>query len=89
MTRERPDPRDTRGTVIAAGARVAYNLSGYVVEGRVLSHSARWKPLSWNPEGRWYWTFKIELQHAACGHGKGHVSTVREPKGILVLGDVH
>lgn len=82
-----PTPHDVRDTPISNGARVAYNLSGYVAEGRVLSVAAKPNPRQWGDA--WLYTFKIELQHAAYGHGKGHVSKVKDRRSILVLADVH
>lgn len=78
-----PEPTDTRNTPIRPGLNVAYNISGEVAAGRVLSIAAKPNPRQW---GRpWLYTFKVELQHSAAGKGRGHVSKVTNAHNLLVL----
>jgi hypothetical protein len=70
---------DNRGTVPQLGNRVAFNISGQVAKGIVkdIRPSARY--------GRVGKTYHVELEHAAAGMPRGHVSKVRDATSLLVL----
>lgn len=63
--------RDSRGTVIEPGQRVAYNLSGQVGEGVVQAVRGG--------------TTSIELLDRCAGMPPGHISKVKNSCSILVL----
>ena len=63
--------RDSRGTEIEVGQRVAYNLSGQVAEGDIVSTKG--------------WTIGIKLIDCCAGMDPGHISKVKNPTSILVL----
>lgn len=60
---------DSRGNPITVGARVAYNLSGDVAYGEVMRVS----------------TVVRILALSGYYAGRGHVSTVRNPRSVMVL----
>jgi len=62
---------DARGNPIEEGCRVAYNISGDIALGEVLSVG---------PRG-----FKVRLGHFCAGKPAGHISKVRRATSILVL----
>jgi hypothetical protein len=65
---------DNRDTVITVGAPVAFNLSGQVALGHVVSTGTR----GTGP-------FRVRLAHKAAGHPAGHISRVRRSYSLLVL----
>ena len=79
--------RDNRGTELAVGQLVAYNLSGQIAKGRILSCGRERRERA---GGGWTYnkdTIKVELLHRAAGMWPGHVSTVRSSVNVLVLLD--
>ena len=73
--------KDLRGTPVTVGADVAYNLSGYVARGVIISA----RHISTNQWGHIKADIRVRLAHSACGHERGHISKVRDPKSVLVL----
>lgn len=75
---------DNRGAEILEGRECAFNLSGEIAKGVVLSASSTPYPTVYNPLGRRF-RIKVELLHGAAGHQAGHISTLRSPKNLLML----
>ncbi len=65
---------DTRGVQIAVGQHVAYNISGSVAKGEVVSIPSFQRS-----------TYKIRLEHEAAGKKPGHISTVMRPWSMMVI----
>lgn len=64
---------DSQGTPISAGLRVAFNRCGDVVPGIVLDVHPR--------------HIKIKSVTASGGYPEGHISRVKNSRGVLVLND--
>lgn len=65
---------DVRGNELKPGVYVAYNLSGDVARGQLVS------------AGRGgHGPYKVRLLHKAAGHFPGHISNVRRARAMLVL----
>ena len=76
---KQPEPikRDSRGTEIAEGLRVAFNRSGDVAIGkivRVVKNS--WKCSTW----RWHLTFEIHIEGE-----DGRISKVKNPNSFIII----
>lgn len=71
---------DNRGTTIEVGNRVAYNLSGTIGIGVVQSASPAVKD-GWQYVKRA--NIKVLVEHPASL--AGHVSTVKDPKNVMVI----
>jgi hypothetical protein len=70
--------RDHRGTLIEDGLRVAYNRSGDVDLGVIVSIvKNEWKPRSY---GGWMLNFEIHIQAE-----DGHVSKVKNPNSFVII----
>lgn len=70
--------QDQRGTILAVGQEVAYNMSGTVAKGRIV----RAEP------GKGLYgkaNIHVRLEHAACGKAIGHVSKITRPENVLVM----
>lgn len=81
----KPEPvtKDHKGTEIKPGLRVAYNQSGDVILGTIISlDSNDWKPsrAGYIPEQRWYLNFKLKIKNEA-----GHISTVKNHRSFVII----
>ena len=75
----KPDPisKDSRGTLIKVGERVAYNYSGAVAIGVIMSFkNDEWK----NTKYGWRCAFSLEIQHE-----DGFTSVVKNPNSFVIL----
>lgn len=72
---------DHRGTDIEAGKRVAYNFSGEIAMGEVVSARGAYRK-----DSNQSWTrAEIKVRVIAPKRHQGHISTVRDAKNVLVL----
>ena len=74
-----PEPitKDSRGTEIKAGAKVAYNYSGSVMAGVItLIKNNGWKQTKYG----WRCSFEIEIENEDL-----HISTVKNPNCFIIL----
>ncbi len=78
-----PDPRDNRGKLVEPGAKVAFNLSGQLAAGEIVSVRATPNVHAWGASHKW--TIRVRLTHQASGFWPGHVSKVTDPRNVLVL----
>lgn len=74
--------RDSRGTLIEEGLRVAYNYGGAVAIGTIVSYKCLWKiarpgvaPKNW-----WYCKFELKVRNE-----DGHISTVKNPNSFVII----
>jgi hypothetical protein len=66
--------KDTRDASLEPGVYVAYNLSGDVAKGQIVS------------AGRGgYGPYKVRLLHDAAGFRTGHISNVKRHRSMLVI----
>ena len=79
----KPIDKDSRGTAIAIGLRVAYNFSGSVTMG----HISEIRNIEWTPiKGRvnmwrtWECRYKIKVTNE-----DGHTSTIKNPNSFIVI----
>lgn len=72
---------DNRDTEIHEGDTVAFNISGQVAVGEIvaLTKASRY--------GRPITKIEVRLDHKAAGHPAGHISTVTNPRNVIVLKD--
>jgi hypothetical protein len=84
---EKPKPieRDSRGTLITPQLEVAYNFSGTVVRGTILSIDRNeWVAAKRPMEGTkrwWYIKFEMKVKH----EDGEHISTIKNPNSFIVI----
>lgn len=76
---------DNRGTELRIGQRVAYNLSGELACGEI-TDLIEGTPGRYDGHYEKWPMIKVKLAHRAAGFPAGHISKVRNPKNVLVLG---
>lgn len=82
-TKKKPKPidKDSRGVSIEIGHKVAYNFSGNVVIGYIISiDNIKWikgKPKDWYT---WTCNFKIKIENE-----EGHISTIKNPNSFIII----
>jgi len=70
--------RDSRGTLIEPGLRVAYNLSGDVAIGTIIEvKKNRWVKRDWS----WHLDFEIHIQL----EGEIQISKVKNPNAFVII----
>lgn len=70
---------DNRGTELRVGQEVAYNISGQVAKGKIISLIGGGASIAVKMK------IKVKLLHTAAGMPMGHVSTVTNERNVLVL----
>jgi len=77
-------PRDNSGVLLEPGLRVAFNKSGYVTLGTIISiDDFRWKVVRPGVDPKKWWSLvcKIKVQEI----NSDHISTISNPNSIIVI----
>lgn len=74
--------KDSRGTLIQEGLRVAYNYQGSVVIGHIISCLSTWKVARPGVGDKKWWYCKFELKVL---NEDGHISTVKNPNSFVII----
>lgn len=74
--------RDSRGTLLAEGQRVAYNISGCIAIGRIIELRAR---SGYSYTGH---SIKVIMEQERCaGCRQGHITKIKHATSVLVIQD--
>ncbi len=74
--------RDSRGTLIEKGLRVAYNYQGAVILGNIVTYKSTWKVArpGVGDNKWWYCSFELKVLNE-----DGHISTVKNPNSFIII----
>ena len=74
--------RDSRGTLISEGLRVAYNYQGSVAIGKIISCVSTWKSVRGGVEDKMWWSSYFTLKIL---NENGFISTVKNPNSFVII----
>ena len=80
---KKPEPitRDSRGTLIEPGLRVAFNHSGDVIIGTIVSVKSDWKEETYRGKfEEWKFVFALKIENEY-----GSISTVHNPNSFVII----
>lgn len=80
-TKPEPITKDSRGSEIKVGSKVAYNISGSVVLGVIISIKKNdWIRTPTSSSNGWTCPFSIEIENEDL-----HISTIKNPNSFIIL----